>query len=65
MLASFLLTYGHFDTGRDFVLNGAGLGHLGAYLLVTKLACLGYSAVFLGMGLLLKSPVVPAMHLLL
>lgn len=42
-----------------------GLGHLGAYLGVTALACLGYGAVFLAAGLIFKNPIVPAAALLL
>lgn len=45
--------------------SGAGLGHFGAYLGVTALACLGYGAVFLAAGLLFKNPIVPAVALLL
>jgi ABC-type transport system involved in multi-copper enzyme maturation permease subunit len=64
VLASFFLMYAHFDAGRAFVLNGPGLGHLRAYLLVATLACLGYGAVFLAMSLLFKNPIVPAVVLL-
>jgi len=64
ILTSFCLTYVHFDAGQDFVLNGPGLAHLRAYLLVAVLACLGYGAVFLAMSLLFKKPIVPAVVLL-
>ncbi len=64
ILTSFCLMYVHFDAGQDFVLNGPGLGHLRAYLLVAVLACLGYGAVFLAMSLLFKNPIVPAVVLL-
>ncbi|HVT16121.1 MAG TPA: ABC transporter permease [Thermoanaerobaculia bacterium] len=62
-LASFLLTYLPYDTGavERFMLNGPGPAHLGAYLLVTVLACLGYGAVFLAFGFFFKSPAVPAL----
>jgi ABC-type transport system involved in multi-copper enzyme maturation permease subunit len=62
-LASFLLTYLPYDAGavERFMLNGPGLAHLGAYLLVTVLACLGYGAVFLAFGFFFKSPAVPAL----
>jgi ABC-type transport system involved in multi-copper enzyme maturation permease subunit len=65
VLASFALMFGHFDAGRDFVLHGPGLGHLRGYLLVTALASLGYSSVFLALSLLFKNPVVPGMVVLL
>jgi ABC-type transport system involved in multi-copper enzyme maturation permease subunit len=64
ILTSFCLMYAHFDAGRDFALNGPGLGHLRAYLLVALLACLGYGAVFLAMSLIFKNPIVPAVVLL-
>jgi ABC-type transport system involved in multi-copper enzyme maturation permease subunit len=44
---------------------GQSLGHLGAYIGVTALACLGYGAVFLAAGLLFRNPIVPAVALLL
>lgn len=64
ILASWSLMYVHFDAGQDFVLNGPGLVHLRAYLLVATLACLGYGAVFLAMSLLFKNPIVPAVVVL-
>jgi ABC-type transport system involved in multi-copper enzyme maturation permease subunit len=64
ILASFSLMYVHFDAGNDFVLNGPGLAHLRAYLLVAVLACFGYGAVFLAMSLLFKNPIVPAVVVL-
>lgn len=60
VFTSFALLYAHFDAGRDFVRNGPALTHLGAYLLVTTLACLGYGAVFLALSLLFRNPVLPA-----
>jgi ABC-type transport system involved in multi-copper enzyme maturation permease subunit len=65
VLATSLAMYGHSGPGRALLSQGPGLGHVGAYLLVTVLACLGYSAVFLGASLVFKNPVVPAMVLLL
>jgi ABC-type transport system involved in multi-copper enzyme maturation permease subunit len=65
VLASFATMYGHFAAGRAFVLHGAGLEHLGMYLLVTALACLGYGAVFLALSVVFKNPTVPAVVVLL
>lgn len=45
---------------ESFVLYGAGKWHLLAYLGVTLLACVGYGAVFILAGLLVKNPIVPA-----
>jgi ABC-type transport system involved in multi-copper enzyme maturation permease subunit len=63
--ASFFLAYLPYD-GRlrsAFLLHGPGLGHLGAYLLVTALACAGYGAAFLALGFFFRSPAVPALAL--
>jgi ABC-type transport system involved in multi-copper enzyme maturation permease subunit len=65
IFASFVLMYGHFDAGRDFALNGPGLAHLRAYLLVSALACLGYGALFLALSLVFRNPIVPAVIALL
>jgi ABC-type transport system involved in multi-copper enzyme maturation permease subunit len=63
---SFIFMNGHFgEAGRQFVFNGPGLGHFGYYLLVTVLACIGYGALFLLMGLLFRNPIVPAIIILL
>jgi ABC-type transport system involved in multi-copper enzyme maturation permease subunit len=65
VLACFYLTYSRFGSaGRSYVLDGPGLGQLGAYLLVTALACVGYGAVFLALSLLFKNPVIPGAMLL-
>jgi len=41
-------------------LGGPGLSHLAAYAGITWLACLGYGAVFMLVGLVVKNPVIPA-----
>jgi ABC-type transport system involved in multi-copper enzyme maturation permease subunit len=64
-LASFLLAYLPYD-GRlrsAFLLHGPGVAHLGAYLLVTALACAGYGAAFLTLGFFFRSPAIPALAL--
>lgn len=43
--------------------GGAGAGQLLAYLGVTILACVGYGAVFLIIGLFFRNPIVPALLL--
>lgn len=65
VLTSFVLMYAHFPAGREFLLNGPGLSHLGAYMLVIVLGCLGYGAVFLALSLVFKNPIIPAVVLLL
>jgi|HubBroStandDraft_1064217.scaffolds.fasta_scaffold09709_2 ABC-type transport system involved in multi-copper enzyme maturation permease subunit len=65
VLACFYLTYSRFGSaGRSYVFDGPGLGQLGAYLVVTALACVGYGAVFLALSLLFKNPVIPGAMLL-
>ncbi len=59
--ASYLLLPAHFGQAhRDFLIQGAGLEHLGWYLVVTLLAVAGYGGVFLLMGLLFRNPMIPA-----
>lgn len=65
VLASFTLMYGHFEAGRDFMLSAQGLAHLGGYLLLVVMGCLGYSAVFLAMSLVFKNPVITPLLLFL
>jgi ABC-type transport system involved in multi-copper enzyme maturation permease subunit len=62
-VVSFALAYfPHESTAvQQFLFSGPGLGHLGSYLLVTFLACVGYGAVFLAFGFFFKSPAVPAL----
>lgn len=44
----------------EYVLKGPGLGHILAYLGLTILACIGYGAVFMLIGLFFRNPIVPA-----
>ena len=61
-----MLMYLHYGAeARDFVFSGPGLGHLGSYLLVTVLACLGYGSLFLLLGLLARNPILPAVPILI
>jgi len=60
VLTCFYLMYSRFGpAGRSYIFEGPGLAQLGAYLLVTALACLGYGAVFLALSLLFKNPIIP------
>ena len=45
----------------DFIFNGPGLGHLLTYLSITALACVGYGAAFLFIGLFFRNPIIPAL----
>jgi ABC-type transport system involved in multi-copper enzyme maturation permease subunit len=46
-----------------FFFDGPGLGHLLAYCGVTILACIGYGAFFLVIGLFFRNPIIPALLL--
>jgi ABC-type transport system involved in multi-copper enzyme maturation permease subunit len=60
VVACFYFMYSRFGSaGKSYVFDGPGLTQLGAYLLVTALACLGYGAVFLALSLLFKNPIIP------
>jgi hypothetical protein len=64
-IVSMLLFYfPHFysESSRYF-LDGQGLGQLLAYTSVTILACVGYGAFFLVVGLFFRNPIVPAIVL--
>ena len=66
VLLSFLLMYLHYGAeARSFMWSGPGLGHLGSYLLITALGCVGYGSLFLLVGLLAKNPILPAVPILI
>lgn len=44
---------------ENFFASGPGIPHLGAYLAVTLLGCVGYGAVFTALGLFVRNPIVP------
>lgn len=50
--------------GLEHLFAGPGLGPLASYLLVVLLACAGYGALFLWLGLLVKNPIVPVVVIL-
>jgi len=62
-----LLLYITADPARavSHMLSGAGLVQTISYVGVTLLACLGYGAVFLIIGLRLRNPIVPALLIFL
>lgn len=63
VIIAFVVMYIHHDEARAFLL-GAGLRELAGYLGVVTLGALGYGAVFLLLGLVVKNPIVPAVVLL-
>ncbi len=59
-----LLFFPHFfSASTRFFLDGAGLGQLLTYLGITILACIGYGAFFLVVGLFFRNPIIPALSL--
>ena len=58
---STLMYAGYGSAGRDYFLNGPGIGQLGAYALITVLGCLGYGAVFLLLSMVFRNPAPAAM----
>ena len=49
------------SAGFQYVMQGPGLRQIFLYLGITVLACLGYGAVFLFIGLFFRNPIVPAL----
>lgn len=64
-VGSMLLFFLMKDAGvvRDYFLHGAGASQLAAYIGITCLACAGYGALFLVIGLIFRNPVLPALAL--
>jgi hypothetical protein len=59
-----ILYFGLFPSeSREFYFAGAGAGHLLSYIGVTMLACIGYGAVFLIVGLFFRNPIIPGLLL--
>lgn len=59
-----ILYFGLFPAeSREFVFAGAGTAHLMSYIGVTILACIGYGAVFLIVGLFFRNPIIPGLVL--
>jgi ABC-type transport system involved in multi-copper enzyme maturation permease subunit len=62
---SYLLLMGHLRMTAARALAGPALADLPAYLGATLLACAGYGAVFLILGLLFRNPIVPTVAVLI
>jgi ABC-type transport system involved in multi-copper enzyme maturation permease subunit len=58
---AFLSISSHFGQEYwNYILRGPGLAQLGWYVAIAMLACVGYGAIFLFMGLLYRNPMIPA-----
>jgi ABC-type transport system involved in multi-copper enzyme maturation permease subunit len=62
-LASIFLLYFPRDATESvqYFSRGPGLGHALIYLGITVLACVGYGAIFLVIGLFFRNPIIPAL----
>ncbi|HVG33438.1 MAG TPA: hypothetical protein VM911_10170 [Pyrinomonadaceae bacterium] len=49
------------STGMQHLFEGGGIKNVLTYAAITALACIGYGAVFLLIGLLFRNPIVPAL----
>lgn len=59
-----LVFFSHFyASSARFFLDGPGIGQLLWYVTITILACLGYGAFFLVVGLFVRNPIIPALLL--
>ena len=60
LLGCFYFVYSRLGAlGSNYMFHGPGLRQMGAYVLVVALGTLGYGAVFLGLSLVFKNPIVP------
>src|SRR5437763_8015562 len=64
VVSMLLVFFPHFYSASvRFFLDGAGLSELFAYVAITMLACVGYGAFFLVVGLFFRNPIIPALLL--
>jgi ABC-type transport system involved in multi-copper enzyme maturation permease subunit len=61
VMLAFLTISAHFGQEYwNYILRGTGLAQLGWYVAIAVLACAGYGAIFLFMGLSYRNPMIPA-----
>jgi ABC-type transport system involved in multi-copper enzyme maturation permease subunit len=64
VISMLLLFFPHFySTSARYFLDGPGFGQLLTYAGITILACIGYGAFFLVVGLFVRNPIIPALVL--
>ena len=64
VVSMLLLFFPHFfSASTRFFLDGAGMGQLLTSVLITVLACIGYGAFFMIVGLFFRNPIIPALVL--
>jgi ABC-type transport system involved in multi-copper enzyme maturation permease subunit len=58
----FFLYYARgYTASMDYLFSGPGLGQCLSYIGITILACIGYGAVFMVIGLFFRNPIIPAL----
>jgi len=64
VVSMLLLFFPHFfSASTRFFLDGTGMGQLFTYVVITILACIGYGAFFMIVGLFFRNPIIPALTL--
>ncbi len=64
VVSMFLLFFPHFfSPSVRFFLDGPGSGQLVTYVAITMLACVGYGAFFMVVGLFFRNPIIPSLVL--
>jgi hypothetical protein len=64
VVSIFLTFFAHFFSASvRFFLDGAGTAQFFTYVLITILACIGYGAFFMVVGLFFRNPIIPALLL--
>lgn len=64
VVSMLIVFFSHAQTlGTRFFFEGAGLSQLFWYVTITILACIGYGAFFLVVGLFFRNPIIPALLL--
>jgi ABC-type transport system involved in multi-copper enzyme maturation permease subunit len=64
-VVSYMVILQHLALTNSSALAAPAMKHMAAYAGVTALACLGYGAVFLLLGMLFRNPIIPAILVLL
>jgi len=63
IVSLFFLYLAGYPSSLNYLIHGVGLRHAGIYVGITILACVGYGAFFLLVGLLFRNPILPALIL--
>jgi ABC-type transport system involved in multi-copper enzyme maturation permease subunit len=61
--ALFFMYVAGYPASMHYLMDGPGLNHVFWYVAITVLACIGYGAFFLVIGLFFRNPIIPALVL--